>query len=430
MSIVQTPPIPSPIDEAVSREAKRRLDRCMFRMFQDFPFWAFLVEKCKVILLPATNDRIATAAIDKSGNIYFNETFLTSISDSMLSFVLAHEVMHLLLDHHSRKCSRHSLMWNVAGDALINTMLSNHFNHKGVSLDLSDYVSAGSVGLSEEELLMLTIEEVYDIMAKAPKPPPGKGGKKGGKGEGEGQGAGISSCSDLAEFNPGETPTGTQIRQNSEDTPTTGKEWSEAGLEAATRSKIAGNCPKFMERAIDGLLNPSIDWDQALAFYLRQKFCMKGRSRHTFTPPNRRYLYQDIILTSRVHRKKPSIAFSIDTSGSMSQEDISKGIAELNSIRKIYGIPVYFLEADYTVHKATWIQPNEEIPNVTGGGGTSFVPVMEHLAEHKPDIDVLLYFTDGYGDFGPPPNFEVLWVLTSSVEVPYGKFIKIPTTYT
>jgi predicted metal-dependent peptidase len=360
--------------------------------------------------------QVPTACVDKHGNIYFNADFFESLSEDMIHFVLSHEVMHLLLDHHNRLGGRQALLWNVAGDVLINEMLSEHFTSQGVGLNLSEYITSRSFNFHIDHNTVTT-EEVYELIIQ--------NSPKGGKGLVDSEKGGIQGSNDLANFDHGDAPEGETIREASEATPENAKEWADAGLEAATRSRMAGNCPAFMERQIDKLLNPEIAWNEVLAYYLRQKFCMSSRNRHTFTPPNRRYLYQDVILTSRVGAKKPSIAFSIDTSGSMSEQDISKGVAEMDAIRKLYKVPVYLMEADYDVHRARWVNCNEAIPSLTGGGGTSFVPVMQHLLNNKPDIDLLVYFTDGYGDFGKDPGFDVLWVINSDVKPPYGKVIRI-----
>jgi len=409
------------IDPIRVQTAKKRLNRSMFRMFQDFPFWAFLIEKCNVRL--TEDKRVSTACIDRNGNILFNLEFFTSLNDNMLHFVLAHEVMHMLLDHHSRVGGRQADLWNIAGDVLINEMLKDHFSNKNISLDLSQYIHSKVFNFEVNHNTMTT-EDIYELLVKNNPDMCFLKGKGGLSGKSSDQGD-IQSGNDLANFEPGDEPSGQDIRTASEDTPQNAKEWAEDGLEAATRSRMAGSCPEFMERQIDKLLNPEIAWNEVLAYYLRNKFCMSSKSRHTFTPPNRRYLYKDIIMTSRIGKKKPSIAFSVDTSGSMSANDIAKGITEMDAIRNMYKVPVYLLEADAKVHNAKWVQPNEQIPSLKGGGGTSFVPVMSHLKEHKPDVDVLVYFTDGYGDFGSDPGFDVIWIINSSVNPPYGKTIRI-----
>tara|TARA_R100000687_G_scaffold80817_1_gene76842 strand:+ start:604 stop:975 length:372 start_codon:yes stop_codon:yes gene_type:complete len=53
-----------------------------------------------------------------------------------------------------------------------------------------------------------------------------------------------------------------------------------------------------------------------------------------------------------------------------------------------------------------------------GGGGTSFDPIFDHLAEggEEEDVQVLVYITDGYGSVSvPPPNYEVIWLLTEGL---------------
>jgi len=403
------------IDPSELQSARKRISKCMFNMFRDFPFWAFLIEKCNVKLTNDT-DKVPTACIDRHGNIYFSKYFFDSLCDREVHFVLAHEVMHLLLDHHNRRGGREPLIWNIAGDVLINEMLQDHFSSSTGSVAcMSDYLTCESLNISIDPN-SVTTEEVYDkLTQEAEENVKMKCNKAGANG----------SSNDIVDWGPGEEPNSNNIRDKSEDTPTNGKEWAEAGLEAATRSKMAGNCPKFMERRIDQLLNAEVPWHEVLAYYLRQKFCMNNRSRHTFTPPNRRYLHQDLILTARKGSKTPSVAFSVDTSGSMSSQDITKGISEMDAIRKMYKVPIYLMEADSDVHKARWIQHHEPIPTATGGGGTSFVPVMEHLKNNNLDVDVLIYFTDGYGEFGADPGFDVIWVINTNVKAPYGKTIKV-----
>jgi predicted metal-dependent peptidase len=401
------------IDESTVEAVKKRLNKSMFKMYQEFPFWAFLIEKCKLHLVPAEDKTVRTACINKNANIYFNQGFLESIPDSMLHFVMAHEVMHMLLGHFDRLGSRNPLLWNVAGDVLINHMLEGHFRNKGVSLDLSDLCTADKFNISMPD--EATTEQVYDIIMQNAE----KHMQKMTAGEKQ-----ISQ--DMMPNDGSQNPDNSVcVRENSEDTPASEKGWSEAGLESGTRARMAGNCPGFMERIIDSINNPKVPWHEVLSYNLRQKLCYASKNKHTFTPPNRRYLYQDVILTSRTGTKKPSLAFCIDTSGSMTEEDISKGVTELNAIRKLYKVPIYFIECDYSVQSARWISPHEEIPKVKGGGGTSFVPVMEHISKNKIDIDALVFFTDGYGDFGNAPEFDVVWAINSTVKAPYGQIIRI-----
>lgn len=134
----------------------------MFKMYQSFPFWAFLVEKCKIHVVPKDDSSVPTACVDKNANIYFNEEFVQNCSDNMLHFVLAHEVMHMLLGHFERVGARNPMMWNVAGDILINHMLVGHFEDKGIYLDLEKYCTADKFHIDVPD--ETTTEQIYDTL--------------------------------------------------------------------------------------------------------------------------------------------------------------------------------------------------------------------------------------------------------------------------
>ena len=55
-----------------------------------------------------------------------------------------------------------------------------------------------------------------------------------------------------------------------------------------------------------------------------------------------------------------------------------------------------------------------------GGGGTSFIPVFEELIRNNTKPSILIYFTDGYGDYPKKPvrEYPVLWVLTEHHQKP------------
>ena len=60
-----------------------------------------------------------------------------------------------------------------------------------------------------------------------------------------------------------------------------------------------------------------------------------------------------------------------------------------------------------------------------GGGGTSFVPVFEWLEDQDITPEVLIYFTDGMGQYPlDEPNYPVIWVVTEDTNVPFGDMIK------
>ena len=51
-----------------------------------------------------------------------------------------------------------------------------------------------------------------------------------------------------------------------------------------------------------------------------------------------------------------------------------------------------------------------------GCGGTSFKPVFDYVDKNLLDVQILIYFTDGYGDDPKKPPYPVMWVITPNGE--------------
>lgn len=80
------------------------------------------------------------------------------------------------------------------------------------------------------------------------------------------------------------------------------------------------------------------------------------------------------------------------------------------------------IQCDADITKVSHIRKKSELKSlfeefqVTGGGGTSFVPVFDYIREHQLIIDGLLYFTDGYGIFPTvKPPYKTGFILTEAV---------------
>jgi predicted metal-dependent peptidase len=100
-------------------------------------------------------------------------------------------------------------------------------------------------------------------------------------------------------------------------------------------------------------------------------------------------------------------------------------MGELEDIRKRFNAKVYVLDCDASVHSSRWLNPNEPLPVLNGGGGTDFRPVFDHIQENRLKPDYVVFFTDGYGSFGDDPGLPLLWVMTSEVDPPFGETIRV-----
>jgi predicted metal-dependent peptidase len=75
---------------------------------------------------------IGTAAVDEAGNLYWDPAFITAIGKEQGAYLVTHEVLHLIFDHHSRAkeiigenpSEFQRFVCNVAGDLVIEQTLS------------------------------------------------------------------------------------------------------------------------------------------------------------------------------------------------------------------------------------------------------------------------------------------------------------------
>jgi predicted metal-dependent peptidase len=59
-----------------------------------------------------------------------------------------------------------------------------------------------------------------------------------------------------------------------------------------------------------------------------------------------------------------------------------------------------------------------------GGDGTAFLPVFDWIAGSDIQPVCVVYLTDLYGsEFGPAPEYPVLWVSTGADAAPFGEVI-------
>lgn len=123
------------------------------------------------------------------------------------------------------------------------------------------------------------------------------------------------------------------------------------------------------------------------------------------------------------------IVISIDTSGSMSDQEVGAAITQARHLlRGFTGTKGILCMCDARVDYWEDINETFKIDRRVGYGGTSFYPPFEKIFEKKieNEVDLHIYFTDGYGQFPDDAwmkehkvNFDTLWVITNQdVQVP------------
>ncbi len=408
------------------RQFKDDLDTIMCKFSIAFPFWGVLAERCRFSL---TRTAVPTAGMTGDGHCLFNIDFVEELRKKYqdkfhkkLLFLTAHEISHFVFEHMSRCEDRDPLMFNVAADYAINLLLHYQFESD------RDYFIEG--GCLDEKYKDLCAEQIYEILKKESGDKPKEKiivdiifGDGEGDGEGEGDGDGDGGTKTVRERRvPLPKSEGKTKEMEASDM---ADHIRRAFTEAYAVAKSQGKLPADFERAIVKILKPKVDWLRALRNKLRYGVSRLEKRDITWSIPNKRFLGRDYILPSNIGPESPKICYAVDTSGSMSQKDLEQAMGELQDIRKRFNAKVYVLDCDAGVHSSRWLNPHEPLPVLSGGGGTDFRPVFEHIEENRLKPDYVVFFTDGYGSFGDDPGMNVLWVMTTDVEPPFGETVRV-----
>jgi len=409
---------------------RKKLDVIIFGFAHHFPFFGSVSERCRYSLTK-DDSFIPTAGIDKNGHIIFNLNFVNTLDNKQFLFLVAHEIGHFIFEHSSRVMNRNHFLWNIAADYAINLFLFYQFGSKEYfpMIEKICFDKDWNVSSSDNKYDKMNVEQIYNIVEKeAEKLPKIKIdvfiGSFDEDEDGDGEGGGDSDK--YVDIRERRVPLPNKKGKSKEQISREMKDYVRRAVsDAFNISKSQGLLPAGMERIIVSHLRPKIDWLSKVREKLRFGLDRLSKSDTNWGMPNKRFLDRDFVFPSYHGPNQPKIAYAIDTSGSMSEDDLKNAVAELDGMRKQLNANVYFMDCDADVYTGRWISSNQPLPCLQGGGGTDFVPVFKHLIDKKIRPDYCVFFTDGYGAFGEDPKtFNTLWVLTSDVKPPFGDVIR------
>jgi len=372
-------------------------------------------------LTPVKKPGLETMAVDRWWRLYYDPAVASKWSVSEISGVLYHEVLHLIRNHADRMqdCSNTALS-NIAADAEINDdLMEEGFELPGSPVTPSSIDQPD--GLFAEEHL----EALLKNMSKGPA---GFGVMQQGEGGESQSGAGSDGEESQAKQaggggekdeipRPGEGVCGscaTGRPASWEDaapklgepgTPGIGEAEAEIIRGAIARDILesstgVGDIPAHLKRWADEKLSPKINWRQELAASVRSattRVC--GAVDYTYEWPSRRQgqVGDSRIIMPSMYQPVPSIAVVVDTSGSIDDDMLAQGLAEIGGILKNMGYKdgVSVLSVDACVHECRKVFRPEQVV-LSGGGGTDMGAGIKAAAKLKPIPNIVVVLTDGY----------------------------------
>ncbi len=389
-----------------------RIIRAKIKMMREYPFYAVILSYLRIKEKP----EIPSAAVTQTGYMWYNDQFIKSLDSSSLQFVLAHEIMHLALGHLFRGDKKNMEIWNIAGDLVINDLLQRNGLHMHQEVGLLPTNGTMELYINGKKLKIVDIdkkamEDIYNEIIRhvnkypANKMKPGKGAK------------GFDQHVYNANAK-GDT---------SKDASKEAEKWKDRFVQAVAAAKARGDLPAGFERLVDSILNNRVNWKRLLKRYITREIF----TDYTWSRPHKRSRALGTYFPD-VQKENVKIAVSVDTSGSISQQDLTQFLSEMVAIvRSTDNLKADIYVCDAGIHEKLSVS-NGNIKKIldlkmTGGGGTSHIPVFE--AVKNSDIKALICLTDGYTEFPEKNdfNFDTIWVLTkdSNDQIPFGKVIKM-----
>lgn len=336
---------------------------------------------------------VETAGTDGK-NLFINEEFFRNISDEERIFVLLHEVWHVARLHMLRRNGRDPKLWNIACDIRINNDIRRSFNFNDVRWNI--FIHDGQFDYDK----VASEEEIYDKLLKEAHKYSNKQNL-------------ISD--DVKESDPND--------QNSVKPSEIINKVVNA-YQNANLTNSAGNIPGAYEDFLDNFLKPVVPWTTLLNNYLTDL----SEKDFSWKKPSRRF--EDMYLPSLEDTEGAlkHIVFFLDTSGSISDEDVKRFNSEVKFIHD------YFNPKKLTIIQFdTKIRHIQEYTNedsyekvkVIGRGGTSLEEVEEYIKKNKPTCSVI--FSDMYCTPMNKVPYPVIFIVSGNPRwnSSFGKVIHI-----
>lgn len=380
----------------VREGAYEALSEAKSQLMLGVPFLGIMTMNCHYKF----SDDIPTACATTvyKNQIFINDEFWMEALDSGTRvFILAHEVLHIFLEHIGRQMQNgyNPQLWNVATDYNINGYLQEIIDSMG---SVNRYMTRPEFGLYEDEYKGKGADEIYHLLLK-------KMPKKSGKSlEEEAEGYGSPGDWREAKKNGKQIPIDEVQKESGSDAQIhENRQTAAASVEMSkTIMKSRGLDELGIFREIYDLITPRIPWADILNEYITET-C---RQSYTYARPSRRS--SGNIVFPSLTGEHLRVCFGVDTSGSMSNEELCEALSELSGvITQFEAWSLTLVSCDTHAHHIGDYE-SEDGDDITtidkrlvGGGGTIMNPMIRYANEEMDDPpNCCIIVTDGFVDSG------------------------------
>ena len=406
-------PNPDITPEELAEMRKEVLDKIIVArvgLLLRHPFFGNMATRLKI---EACDEWCPTAATD-GRHLYFNTQFFNELNNKEIEFVIAHEILHCVFDHLTRREDRNPMLFNISADYIVNNLLvRDRIGEKPALIDcFQDFKYDG-----------WTSEEVYDELFKEAE----KNGKEF-----------LDQLGELLDEHldwEGDSQDGKSKGKNKKKGPPKYskeelrkiKEEIKEGMMSAAQAAGAGNLPAEISRMIKSLTEPKMNWREIL----RQQIQSTIRNDYTFSRPSRKAWHTGAILPGMNFEETIDLCVGIDMSGSIGNDQARDFLSEVKGIMdeyKDYKIKLWCFDTKVYNEQDFSADAGEDLTDyqIMGGGGTDFNCNWEYMKENDITPKKFIMFTDGYpwNSWGDEDYCDTVFVIHSNrdknLEAPFG----------
>jgi predicted metal-dependent peptidase len=424
-------------------DIENKLVSARTRLILDKPFLGALVLRLPMM---EGDPSWCNTTFSDGKTLYYNAEYINSLDIDQTQFALSHEALHCALSHFYRRGHRIKTRWDLACDYAVNPLLIN------------DGLKPTPDAAYLEEYKGMTAEEIYpclddeddeddeqeqdsdtddnedlenkhqgdagnDNSEKEPEQDDRSDSENEPEQDDRSEGAGSSNHNENQSNGGSAAPEPQPMSgQEQEDLNT---QWQQRLAAAAQTAHQRGQLGGEMARMVDFLLQPRLPWRMLLQRYMT----MTARDDYSYSRPSSRRGNPAVF--PRLRSSETSVVVVIDTSGSISEEEIGEFISEINAIKSHVRARITLLTCDSELnHGCPWyFDPWDDFSRdiaILGGGGTNFRPPFEWIEKQDRAPDLLVYFTDAMGIFPrAEPMYPVLWLVKGQATVPFGQRVQL-----
>ena len=393
---------------------EQKIQRFKMELLRKMPFYGDIVMHIEFV----ESKSIQTAATDGK-TIWYNASFLNSLSEGEANFILMHEIFHVMLRHSARNAdrTRDKDIWNTACDIIINNMLLK-MRHNFINSDIN--FEKPSVGLFAQ---INENENAENLYAKI------KSDNKSKHKMTKMLRVRDNYCEGGRFYNPKikEILISNDIRISDlshEQIILNDQLINEIVKNAAIKNRGTMGSYYVPPDVYNLTESKQLDWRKLLKNFLSEEIGEES----SYTTPERKYLHMDLILPghSLTEESLDEIWAFIDSSGSVSHDESQQFLTQLYRIAREFKcvFNICYWDTEVTDVYKKILHEDDIIKCIPShSGGTDINCVYEWIAANKVRPDVMLILTDGYfgklttSAFGPKFGKKTILVLSSNIAI-------------